>query len=71
VRFGLFQLTLEEVVDELASAADEQQSVVPGGSGQVRTPVLLRRLAPLMDADEAQRRGEEALERGWEEQYLG
>jgi hypothetical protein len=68
VRFGLFQLTLEEVVDELASAADEQQSVVPGGSGQVRTPVFLRRLAPPVGRDEAERRGEEALEREWEEQ---
>ena len=52
VRFGLFQMTLEEVVDELAAAAEEQQSVVPGGSGQMRTPVYLRRSAAPIDADQ-------------------
>ena len=58
VRFGLFQMTLEEVVDELAAAAEEQQSVVPGGSGQMRTPVLLRRSAAPIDREEAEREEE-------------
>jgi hypothetical protein len=43
VRFGQFQTTLEEVVDELAAAAEEQQSVVLSGTGQMRTPIYLRR----------------------------
>ena len=44
VRFGLFQMELETAVDELAAEADEQQTVVPGGSGPVRTPICLRPL---------------------------
>jgi hypothetical protein len=58
VRFGQFQTTLEEVVDELAAAAEEQQSVVPSGTGQMRTPIYLRRLRePIPGAAEPRRRG--------------
>ena len=42
VRFGLFQMELETAVDELAAEAEEQQTVVPGGAGPVRTPIYLR-----------------------------
>ena len=44
VRFGLFQMELEAAVDELAAEAEEQQTVVPGGAGPVRTPIYLRPL---------------------------
>ena len=47
VRFGLFQMELEAAVDELAAEAEEQQTVVPGGAGPVRTPIYLRPLIEL------------------------
>ena len=50
VRFGLFQMELETAVDELATEADEQQTVVPGGSGPVRTPIYLRPLKAIGSA---------------------
>ena len=40
-------MELEAAVDELAAEAEEQQTVVPGGAGPVRTPIYLRPLRPL------------------------
>jgi hypothetical protein len=42
VRFYLFGSTMEDVVRELADAAGEQQQVVSGSVGSLRTPVYLR-----------------------------
>nr|NLI50998.1 hypothetical protein [Propionibacterium sp.] len=42
VRIAFFAMAVETVVDELAQSAGEQQTVVSGGAGQLRTPVYLR-----------------------------
>ena len=42
VRFYLFGATMEDVVRELAEAAGEQQQVVTGSVGSLRTPVYIR-----------------------------
>ena len=42
VRFYLFGATMEDVVRELAEAAGEQQQVVSGSVGSLRTPVYIR-----------------------------
>ena len=52
VRFGLFQMELETAVDELAAEAEEQQTVVPGGAGPVRTPIYLRPAHPTPEPPE-------------------
>lgn len=46
VRIAFFAMAVETVVDELAQSAGEQQTVISGGAGQLRTPVYLRPLPP-------------------------
>jgi hypothetical protein len=46
VRLADFAAALEDVVQELAEAHDEEQHVIPSGAGSMRTPVHRRPAAP-------------------------